>query len=114
MNNKVEKEFDFNAGSDLKIGAFDYGTTLIRAKLLKESYYCLVTKDISSATFEVWNDLGELGTFSKYDKESDLVSISVKTNASITRKVMNNLKEISHAQSVLWDFRREGITSEFL
>lgn len=100
MNNK---EFDFNAGRDLKIGDFDYGTTLIKVKILSENYCCLIDKNDTTAIFTIWTD-----------QESERVSIKVSSNATITRKVMNNINEISYAQSVLNDFRREGITSEFL
>lgn len=92
----------------LFIGNFTNGKTQnVECKLGKKLYYVDIDKNSCNTTLDFYRKLGERDKFSKYDKEANRVSVTVKNSAVLFREFFENISEIEKAQRIMNKYVQE-------
>lgn len=92
----------------LFLGGFHYGQTQnVEVKLGRKIYMLDVDKYVHSAFVEFYRKVSaDRQSYSKYDREADLVIVMVQPDAVLTRDFFENIREIKKAQDCYIRYER--------
>ncbi len=92
----------------LFISKFNYGKTQnIECRLGKKIYYIDIDKNSNCTFLDFYRKINERNKFSKYTKEAEKSSVTVKNNAVLFREFFENILEIEKAQRIMNKYIQE-------